>query len=255
MEPLAEKSPSLSPYTYSFNNPILFFDPNGEFPFTVHIRSFAPFNWFGGGLWRGEGANRPFSTSDQYSSRIRQVTSYETETMLARNQAFGNWSRSRYGATAFSDAIVSPLQSVGSSINTHLVGDNDAVIPGIDWGGPTHDIDVHTGLSFLVAEGEQGNQILSITGSIKGDAFPSAEAFVRDNAGNSIFLGVSPAAYGPNYGPFIALAGNNKLPMIAVNISIVVNNKGVFIGILKDGKMISIEDWNKQFESQNTTAK
>lgn len=42
MEPLEQMSPGLSPYAYSFNNPILFLDPNGAFPYTFHIRAFAP---------------------------------------------------------------------------------------------------------------------------------------------------------------------------------------------------------------------
>lgn len=145
------------------------------------------------------------------------------------------------------------ITTQGNKISTHLYGNNDAVFPGFPPkdGGPTWDIDVHSNFNIGVVAGENGNQLLNITGSIAGDAFPSAETFVTDAAGNSVFLNVSPAAYGPATGPFVGLAGNNKRPMMNINTSIQVNDKGMFTGVMQGDKLIGIDDWNKQFEQRN----
>ncbi|SIT17313.1 hypothetical protein [Belliella pelovolcani] len=114
-------------------------------------------------------------------------------------------------------------------------------------GGPTWDIDVHTNLNINVADAENGNQILSIVGQISGDQFPNAEGFVTDNDKNSIFLGAFQSKAGPNKGPFVTLMGDKKKPMFDVNISIMVNQDGIFQGVMENGKLIGIDDWNKRF--------
>jgi RHS repeat-associated protein len=258
VDPLAHKLPFASPYAYCLNNPISMIDPDGAFPIEIHVRSFAPFNYFGGGLWKGDGANRGFSTIySGNTSRIRQITSYETTTMASSSTAFGGQSHSRYGANAFSDAKIEDDFSFGNRIYTHLSGDNDALVPGIDYGGPTHDIDVWTDVHIGVSENKDGSSILSLTGDLAGDGFPSSEAFVTDGSGkNKVFLGVGAAKAGPDKGPFVTLAGDKKEKQFDINVRIAVDKKGNFTGVYstdKKGKetVIPIADWNKQYESQS----
>ena len=239
------------------DNPILYVDVDGAFPIEIHVRSFAPFDWFGGGLWKGDGNNRGFSTTYAgNSSRIRQITSYETTTMVSSSTAYGNWSESKYGAKAFSTAKIEDDDSYGNRIYTHLAGHNHALIPGVD-GAPTHDIDVWTDVHIGVTTNKDGSSILNLQGDLAGDGFPSTEAFVVDGSGkNKIFLGVGAAKAGPNEGPFVTLAGDKKEKQFDINVRIAVDKNGNFTGVYstdKKGKeiVVPIADWNKQFEKQS----
>lgn len=260
VDPMADhpKLIGTSPYAFAINNPILYFDADGAFPIEIHVRSFAPFNYFGGGLWKGDGNNRRFSTIYAGNiSRIRQITSYETTTMASSSTAYGGQSHSRYGANAFSDAKIEDDFSFGNRMYTHLSGDNDALVPGVDYGGPTPDIDVWTDVHIGVSENKDGSSILSQTGDLAGDGFPSSEAFVSDGSGkNKVFLGVGAAKAGPSKGPFVTLAGDKKEKQFDINVRIAVDKKGNFTGVYstdKEGKetVISIADWNKQFENKS----
>jgi hypothetical protein len=112
---------------------------------------------------------------------------------------------------------------------------------------PTWDIDVHTDFTVNVTDGKDGNQMLNISGAIGGDLFPSVESFVKDAKGNGVFLGVVPANYGPSDGPFRGLGGDKRAEGTKVNVSIMVNKDGHFMGVMQNGKMISTQEWNKQF--------
>jgi len=77
------------------------------------------------------------------------------------------------------------------------------------------------------------------------------QAFVSDPKGNSVFIGVSPLCCNPSIGPFYALPGDNKRPMINSNFQIGIDDQGNFTGVRQNEVDFTIEQWNKQYESQS----
>jgi hypothetical protein len=251
LDPLAAKFAEWSDYNYVLGNPVMLVDLDGRYPIIIHVRAFAPFDYFAARMFKGDGDSRPFSTSEEHTSRIRQMTSYETTTSVSNSIGWGSESHSRYGASAYSEGEVTYDQSYGNRIYTRLSGDMDALIPGIDWGGPTSDIDVWTDVRINTIENDDGSSTLSITGDVAGDGFPSTEAFVSDQYGNSVFLGVGEAKAGPDYGPFILLMGDRKEKQFNINTKIAVDKDGKFTGVYDGDNLISIDDWNQNFEEQD----
>lgn len=143
---------------------------------------------------------------------------------------------------------------------THLQGDDDASVPLVDWnyGNPTHDIDVWTDIQVGVTNNKDGSSILSLTGSIAGDGFPSSEAFVKDAKGTAIFMGTGSAKAGAVVGPTWTLLGDAKEKQFDINMRISVDKNGVFQGVYStDAKgnetLMSPDAWNKQFENNDAT--
>jgi RHS repeat-associated protein len=253
VDPKSDKIPESSTYTYVLNNPILLIDPDGKYPITIHVRSFAPFSYFGAWLWAGD--SRGFSTNTSYTSRLRQETMYETTTQKFSTKAFGSESKSRYGVTAFSEATCDCPDGQGYIFRTHLSGNDDAVFPGLDGTSfenlQSPNIDLHSEFQIFTSEGSDGDQILTITGRMSGDGFPAAEAFV-DIGGIKVFIGAAPAKFGPNIGPFAALFGDSNDRMANLFGQFHVDKEGKLLGVIDyDGSMISVEDWNKRFEEKS----
>lgn len=132
------------------------------------------------------------------------------------------------------------LSGGNDSLGYHMYGNDDAV--------PfSPDIDLHTALRFSYEDQGNGVVNMTVTGSITGDHFPAAEAFVRDRSGNSVMLGVfAPTA---SSGPVLSLPGNGTLPMIDVNVTVRVNN-GVFQGVVENGNVIPLDEYNRRFTDQ-----
>jgi len=252
VDPRAADLPGYSPYSYAAGNPVLYIDPNGEFPFTFHMRTFAPFDYFGGGF-TGDGADRKFSTTHDAKFKIRSEIDIETETMeVTRAMAYGSTSQGLYGLYNTPSEASGSYGFKNQNLKSHLYGNNDAA-PG------SSDIDVFSTLQVGVSEGVNGNQLLSITGGVSGDKFPAAEAFISDAKGNSLFLGVTPAGAGPVFGPYLLLPFANERPMMTnININVSVDQDGVFNGVETtdaNGNEVTMSPaaWNESFESQSPT--
>ena len=248
VDPKADLMPNISPYVFSFNNPLRYRDYDGQIPYPITVRSFAPFKDFGFGY---HGDNRGYSTSSNASARVHQRINFDTD----RNFVIANaWSSPTYkvnnpsGAkTAFPTVEFTSDLSISKSGNaktyafgTHSAGAN----PDIK-GSP--DIDVFS--NFSIAENRKTGT-LSISGSLKGDNFPSTEAFISDPSGQKIFLGVGQITKGvdKNWGPITELPGSNSSNSIAnINLTIQTNRTGNFTGVQSGKVKYSIDDWNKTF--------
>ncbi len=248
-DPMSDKSVWLSTYTYCINNPIKFFDPDGKFPYPIHIRSFAPFKTFGGGF---SGDYRGYSTtlgrgeigSVGVTSRVQQAFTVDP----AKGTITGGqpWSDPSYWGllTKTANDVGGATATFGCSPTVHTANIN-ATMSGKNPLTPesiTPAIDVKSSIN-LTENLDKG--ILSVSANMKGDKFPSAEMFIGDTKGQQVMLITS----GYEGNPLISLPGDNNRPMGATSIDININNKGEFIGITvgtgDNAKTYSIESWNK----------
>ena len=241
VDPKAHLLPQWSPYAFSFNNPIIFVDPDGQYPIYFVTRSYAPFKWFGPGYeWHGDNRGHSLDRGASY----RSLVSITHDTELRTTEAYGGHSRSY--TKDFSKDAISPTyvdnRSKGENIDVHSSGSNKA-----QWGAPP--IDQFTKLNVAIDGDVKKDHLLNITGTISGDNFPNQESMIYDTKGNTLWLGNFETTGDQEYGPVQRLWGEDEGDVnINVNISIKVNSDGVFQGVMQGHKMISIDDWNKQFE-------
>ena len=247
VDPLAEKLPFASPYAYALNNPVVLIDPDGQYPIYFMTRSYTPFKTFGpNNSWHGD--NRGHSINRYASYRGRAIITHDTE--LKTTYADGGRSRS-YTTDGKKDAYSNTIthnRSKGSNIDVHSVAGNEAQFG-------AQPIDQFTKLTANIEGNIKQDHILSITGTISGDDFPNQESLIYDAKGNTLWLGNFETSGDRNSGPVWNLFFENENDVhINVDVRIKVNKDGIFQGVMQKGKggketMISIEQWNKKFKS------
>ncbi len=250
VDPMSRKIPFASPYAYCLNNPILMFDAGGEYPFTVHIRSYHPNEAFGSfGMGKGyHGDNRGFSlsTASDVTARVTQKFIFDVaKGTINYDKKNGTWSNETKDfkgnkETATPTGQVSEMNKSGNigTFNSSFAANNPLVS-----GSP--DIDVKA--NFTVLENtEKGILIINMNAS--GDDFPNTEAFLTDASGQSVFMGVDVREAGNDAAPFI-LAGGATTPIMNNIFSITLDKKGNFKNVYSGGEKYSLDDWNKKFTS------
>lgn len=238
VDPMADLMPSWSPYSYTFNNPLNYTDPTGAIPYPITIRSFAPFKTFGGGF---HGDNRGYSTGD-VSARVHQRINFDTDKTTLRTNVWSSPTSHRFlpGSRTETPSVsigeFSISQGDGSrtfDFDTHSKGANP-MVPG------SPNIDVFSDFSITESDG-----MLSISGSLTGDNFPSTEAFISDPSGQNVFIGIG--FYEGS--PFSSLGGENKRDITSFNFGITTDGDGNFTGVRVGDQNYSISEWNKMFQN------
>ncbi|MGB7070287.1 MAG: RHS repeat-associated core domain-containing protein, partial [Pyrinomonadaceae bacterium] len=236
-------------YVYARNNPLLLIDPNGEFPWTFHIRSFIFTSAVGpGGSFRGDGRGPSLETKpDRASSRVRLSYTHDYDRGQITNKSVVSDPTEFYGVAGIGGDKRTgiPGVSFGSvetynrsqSVSFHYWG-KDPITPGF----ATPNLDVHANIAITESITKHGNGSLFINGTFTGDKFPSTEAFIVDQSGKTkLFLGVK-----HEQGGVSDLYGDNKKSLFSVDMQVKFDRKGNFTGVIQDGKTYSVDEWNKR---------
>lgn len=250
LNPLAHKLPGWSPYAYGADNPVLMIDPDGAFPWPVHIRSFISTSTTGGGYFRGDGRGPSLSTATDVTSRVRSTFVVDpSKNTVSNSRSISDYTLF-YGGT-FGNTYISPSAQIGrptSSITNKEFSDGsasfdfshsgkDPITPGLF----TPALDVHAGLNF---KEDLKKGILSISGSFTGDTFPSTEAFITDQSGKGkLFLGAQ-----MEKGGIGDLFFDNKKPMFKVNMQVQFDKDGNFTGVTQGKDKYTVDQWNKKVQ-------
>lgn len=87
---------------------------------------------------------------------------------------------------------------------------------------------------------DEGNiTSLNITGTATGDNYPSTELFILDQEGNSIFWSSD-----KENGTVLSLIGGQE-EIFSINMTLNLNDNGVFTSIESNGTTDTIDEWNK----------
>jgi RHS repeat-associated protein len=249
IDPMTEKLFNSSPYVYALNNPINLFDPDGQFPWPVHVRSFISTSSTGAGLFYGDGRGPSFSGT----SRVASSFVVDPSNRLVTQPTTRSSATIFYGIPSGAPGVPSlpPSAKIGrpSGLNENIkFSDNttyfdfshsgkDPITPGL----VTPELDVHAGLSF---NEDLKKGILTINGSFSGDSFPSTEAFITDQSGKGkLFLGAQ-----KEKGGLLDLFGDNKKSLFKVDMKVKFDKDGNFSGVTQGKTNYSVGEWNKRVQ-------
>lgn len=187
--------------------------------FKLHLRSFAPFESFGGGF---EGDNRKHSADPCKPARVIGAVTFNPLTgAVIRHEPFSYESKHSLLGTA----TAKPTERVGA-IRTGRAGiyvqlDLAAANPLVK---PAPTIDLH-----LQVEASIAARALNLSASLSGDAFPNAEVFVEDYTGRRRMLGTFSTSGGRQLGPMTLLWGDTRRFMTGVCTVFEIDGTGRFL--------------------------
>jgi hypothetical protein len=179
-------------------------------PEKIYMRSFAPWPFFGSEplaaclTYCFYGDNRSFSTSLAVTARVTGILRFWMPgALLGRAWAFSNESQDTSGnkKTGIPTIMAAPAAvSSGYTLHMEFAGSNP-----LFRGSP--DIDTKLNFTPVLSSGQ-----ICYSGHLYGDAFPNAEVFELNSAGQVTMLITFATSGGPNFGP-IKLIGSNDSDM------------------------------------------
>lgn len=227
--------------------------PRAERPGDVVIvaRSFHPDETFGGGF---HGDGRGFSTDAEDSARVRTG-------VLLRPDSRGDMRSVRGGARS------DETRHDGAHGLARRLGYPTALAPQTELPGVVAQSRTHRGTTTLQVNAEgtnplipgapasdtrstfrvrvEGNE-LHVSADVRGDAFPAVETFVRDHAGNAVFIGVYQLSEDVGVSDMFL---DFQRPMIRANVTIVRDpDTQAFVAVESEGRRYTLDEWNRQFE-------
>jgi hypothetical protein len=217
--------------------------PNRPNEIGLYVRSFHFSESFGGGF---DGDDRGFA-ADQATARIHAGT------VLAPSREGYALDEAPRG---YSDSSSHPVLGSGraypevsgrvrqiSEDTTELTLDYEGSMPLLP-AAVTPDIDVHA--RFRIRE-TSDNQ-LHVRAQVRGDAFPNAEAIIRDHRGQRIILGVH--SIDVRQSPVTDLPGDGNEPMIKADLTVERADDGRFLAVVHNGERFSVDAWNARLEAR-----
>lgn len=255
VDPLTKYYPWNSPYAFSENRVTDSRELEGLERVSIHNYSFAPFDDFGGGF-HGDGENRRFGDKVNPGVKLKEnfrigsrVTLNLTGEANIERSVYGSWSLWA-GDADFSAAKFESFIYANGNLNYHYSGGNAEPILVLQ---PfVADIDVKLNITFKQMADNKNK--FQVTGSVKGDRFPSNETYLTDVAGNKLFIGVSgpDGMFNESIGPMTELNGSGEERMQQFNFFILFNADNTFKGVsLSNGTFYELADWNKIFTNLN----
>jgi hypothetical protein len=218
----------------------------GEVQFFV--RGYAPFRRFGGGY---AGDERSASVDTRATARLWYVltvnvagmTRISTNTWSDESHGHGWFPRALFATAPLSAGIDHNGTVVGRGIPTQRTGFTAIGRPGhgfavaVDLAGPNPlvgmaaDIDIQ--LNMRVEKDRNG---LAVAGNLRGDGFPNAEVFLRDAAGDAVFVHTYETPGGADTGPYEYLPGHNFRMMGSFHKRIAITEIGLIDDAMTRGR-------------------
>lgn len=240
IDPKAHEMPNWSPYSSVKCNPILYIDPDGAFPYTFHIRAFAPTGSFSGTGFHDDG--RGFSSSTDVTSRIKQQFTVDP---TAKTFSGGRPTSDPTFWNGFNQGTATDQGGASASFGSNSLGSATAAIgaefsgsnPSPAFMGMAPAISVSSAIA--ITENVK-NGTLTVSIDLSSKQFPATEGLIQDSKGNTIFL-AGAAALG-NVG---GLMDNKQKQVASMDLVIGIDSKGVFQNVSYNGTTYSVDEFNK----------
>jgi RHS repeat-associated protein len=248
VDPLTKSYPWNSPYSYAEGDVIRSIDLDGLEKYIIHQRSFAPWEFFGeiatGGKYRYSGDHRGFTVAsdDDVKSKVSTAITVDIATaqaIVTASKQFGNTVRydGKTGKALKTAPQVNPLvglwkpQKNGSSLTVKARIEGTAPLapfPTLDPVSSTIDQPiVWTGTTKIDNHISQG--YINVTYSYIGKGFPAFEAFLEDQKGTKLFMGINISPAKTHI--LQALSGSEWAYGNTFNLKIATDAEGNFYGV------------------------